>query len=158
MLIGKGYRTLMILAIILVCPFLFQCLLDSDNEEPGCNQTKKPRIEPLMRIYLNVRNTPDSAYAGPAKVQFEKVYCNGNHSGAFRDSTDSMTDGFWKPISTQYILENEKDRVDVYLYIDGHSNLGTSYQYQQVADKAYIDDTFQLVFDDTLEWVFNIGR
>lgn len=156
MVIGKGYRQLLILVIIFTCPFLLQCITSNDEEENTCDDTVQPRIEPLLRIHLRADITPDSAYTGPAKFIIEKEYCNGNRSGRFTDSTESMINGYWKPITTQYIFQNDSDKVLVNVLIQGQSDLGNIYFYQEIASRSrYMDG--ELIFEDTLAWVFDVG-
>jgi hypothetical protein len=150
--IVRDYHKLALLVLLLLSLMFIQCSNDND-ERNTCDETKQPRIEPMFRVYFQVTNQ-GTPYTGFAKFIIEKHYCNGNLSGVFRDSTNAMIDGFWKPITTQYIMENDSDYVAARFIIDGHSDMGYYYFYQEVSYRSYIDEFGERIFVDTLKYEF----
>jgi hypothetical protein len=147
--IGKVYRKIMILMVLISGALFLQCLTDNDDKNT-CDDTKAPRIEPMFRIHLKAQYQDGTAYVGSAKYNVHKQYCNGNISGQFRDSIWTVNYGYWKPITAEYIMENDSDVVTSQFFILNLNNLGRTYYYNDVAHRSYIDEFGQRIFEDTI--------
>jgi hypothetical protein len=152
----KGLTNLskyLVLAIMIAGGTLFlSCLTNADNEDP-CDATKQDRIEPLLRIHLMVSYPNGNPFLGRTDFSIEKHYCSGTVSGHFEDSTMATNNGYWKPISTQYILENDEDYVSI--EVTPHAESGAIpinffYDYAQISYGIRIDEMMQASFEDTL--------
>lgn len=141
------------LAIMVAGSTLFlSCLSNSENEDP-CDTTKQDRIEPLLRIHLMVSYPNGNPFLGRTDFSIEKHYCSGTISGHFEDSTMATNNGYWKPISTQYILENDDDLI--FIQVTPHTESGATainffYDYAQISSGIRIDEMMQAYFEDTL--------
>ena len=122
----------------------------TDEETDECDRTKEDLIEPLFRIHVVAMESGDAPYTGEMDFQSQKHYCSGTVKGVFTDHTDGTLDGFWKPITTQYKLANEKDFVLV-LFTAGGEDLSVTYGYERVEAEMYLEDYTTWVFADTVE-------
>lgn len=120
-----------------------------EEEQDECEGTKKPLIEPMFRIHVSLVNEADQTpYAGAVSFQSEKHYCDGTTSGLFTDQAQ-IQNGFWKPITTQYKLENTEDFVLVTINA-GEYELTTEYVYQFVKDNMVLENYSTWVLEDTI--------
>jgi hypothetical protein len=147
--IGKIYQRIIILMLLISSALFIRCSTNDDKN--NCDETAQPRIEPMFRIHLIAQYENGTPYVGSAKFTVQKQYCNGTISGRFRDSTEAVIDGYWKPITSQYIMENDSDGVTVNFQLVNISNLGKTYYYSEVADYSYVDEFGQIIFEDTIE-------
>jgi hypothetical protein len=151
--IFKDFTKVMSWGLVLLCPLLIQCTHEDDPQNT-CDESIQPQIEPMFRIYLQANHQNGDPYTGFAKFTIEKHYCNGNINGVFKDSTNNVINGFWKPITTQYIMANDSDYVAARFQIEGFPDLGYYYFYFEVADRLVIDEFGQRIFEDTIKCTF----
>jgi hypothetical protein len=141
---------------ILLLTFLIFCLgtllfagCQKEEETDECEKTAKPLSEPMFRIYFRLVNEADQTpYAGAVEFQSEKHYCDGTTSGSFSDQAD-ITNGFWKPITTQYKLANTEDYVLVTLYAGEYQD-SWDLDYRYVKDNMKLEDFTTWVLEDTI--------
>ncbi len=146
-------RFRMLACVFALCAvFAFSSCSTEENEEDDCASTKKDEIEPLFRIYVVATAEGGGPYTGEMDFQSEKHYCDGTVKGVFTDHTDGTVDGYWKPITTQYKLANEKDFVLVNISTPT-GELSFTYNYEAVSNAMELEDYVTWVFEDTIEVV-----
>jgi hypothetical protein len=123
------------------------CSTEEATDE--CEKTEEDLIEPLFRIHFVATKPGDIPYTGEMSFQSEKHYCSGTVKGVFTDHIESTADGYWKPITTQYKLENQKDFVLV-RFSTATYNFSHSYYYEEVSYGMELEDYVTWVFEDTL--------
>jgi hypothetical protein len=149
--IAEGpFNRMLVGVFVLVAVLAFSGCSTEENEENECDKTKKEEIEPLFRIYVRAELEGGGPYTGMIDFQSEKHYCDGTVKGVFTDHTDGTPDGFWKPITTQYKLANEKDFV-LMLFTAGGEELSVTYGYERVEAEMYLEDYTTWVFADTVD-------
>ena len=82
--------------------------------------------------------------------QSEKHYCDGMVKGEYSDADGTTQNGYWTPITTQYKLANSGDFVRVNFPTNSYSDF-FDYTCDRVREGARLDETFQLVFEDTIK-------
>jgi len=116
-----------------------------------CKETERTLIEPLFRIHFVITRLNGDPHLGAVNFQSEKHYCDGTVKGVFSDAAETIQNGYWKPITTQYKLANAEDFVVVKFSANSFSE-DTIYSYDVVDEGAtWLDGTFQLVFEDTIQ-------
>jgi hypothetical protein len=136
-------------SLALLAAVAFSGCSTEESEEDKCASTKKDEIEPLFRIHVVVTKTGGTPYTGEISFQSEKHYCDGTVKGVFTDHIESTTDGYWKPITTQYKLANEKDYVFVQ-FTTATYTFPHFYYYEEVSNGMELEDYTTWVFEDTL--------
>ena len=125
------------------------CIGCAEKVEDECGKTEADEIEPLFRIHYRVTKTGGIPYTGEVNFQSEKHYCGGTVKGVFTDQAATTQNGYWKPITTQYKLANDKDYVRV-LFSTATYNFAHAYYYDEVANGMELEDYVTWVFEDTL--------
>jgi hypothetical protein len=128
------------------------CSKDTTDVEDDCKATAKTKIEPLFRIHFLLTNEGGGPYTGEADFVISKFYCNGTENGVFDDHIASVNAGYWKPITTQYILANTKDYV-TYTLTTPAGETSDEYYYEYVRQHMVLDEMMQFVFEDTVHVV-----
>ena len=119
------------------------------NKEDKCKATEQTLIEPWFRFHFVITRENGDPYLGQVNFQSQKHYCDGTVKGAYNDAAATTQSGYWKPITTQYKLANSEDFVSVKFFTNSFSEFHY-YPYDLVREGARLDETFQLVYEDTI--------
>jgi len=134
--------------LLLLAAFVIPgCSTEEETDE--CDRMEEDLIEPLFRIHFVATKPGGIPYTGEMNFQSEKHYCGGTVKGVFTDHIESTADGYWKPITTQYKLENQKDYVLV-RFSTATYNFAHLYYYEEVSYGMELEDYVTWVFEDTL--------
>jgi len=119
------------------------------NKEDKCKATEQTLIEPWFRFHFVITRMNGDPYLSLVNFQSEKHYCDGTVKGVYNDASGTTQNGYWKPITTQYKLANSEDFISVKFSTNSFSEF-FYYPYDLVREGARLDETFQLVFEDTI--------
>lgn len=148
---GVGHRHWVGIASFLIFMLLaFGGGCSKPTESDKCKATEQTLIEPWFRFHFVITRLNGDPHLGQVNFQSEKHYCDGTVSGVYSDADGTTQNGYWTPITTQYKLANSEDFVSVKFSTNSFSEF-YYFPYDLVREGARLNETFQLVFEDTIK-------
>jgi hypothetical protein len=148
-------RKLALLGLLIFSAIFFGCITNNDDDKNKCDDTAQPLIEPYFRIHFQVHYENGTPFTGRVYYFIEKHYCNGTISGHYLDSAQTTSNGYWKPITTEYKLANDSDFV--YFEFSTSTYPLDYFLYYQTVDNEMFYDQYEnhMVFEDTFEVILS---